>query len=120
MEAEIKRAIEMHDLDPEKDPFALAFTRSVINQPSYKQMKGLAEAVTAVQKSKMENECPLVLVFEADIGMGIGRVIQEEVAPNCALISIDEVKLSGFNYVDIGEPKGERGLIPVIIKSLVF
>jgi ethanolamine utilization protein EutA (predicted chaperonin) len=36
------------------------------------------------------------------------------------LISIDEVKLSDFNYVDIGEPTGDRGFIPVIIKSLVF
>jgi ethanolamine utilization protein EutA len=120
MESEIKRAIDMHDLDPGKDPFALAFARSVINQPSYKQMKGLAEAVVSLQKSKLENGCPFILVFEADIGMGIGRVIQEEVAPNCALISIDEVKLSDFNYVDIGEPTGDRGFIPVIIKSLVF
>jgi ethanolamine utilization protein EutA len=120
MEAEIIRAIGMHDLDPGKDPFALAFARSVINQPSYRQMKGLADAVASVQKLKLENNCPLILVFEADIGMGIGRVIQEEVAPNCALISIDEVKLSDFNYVDIGEPTGDRGFIPVIIKSLVF
>ena len=120
MEAEIRRALGMHDLDPARDPFALAFARSVINQPSYLQMKGLSEAVVNVQRKKLEAGEPLVLVFEADIGMGIGRVIQEEVAPGCSLISIDEVKLSDFNYVDIGEPTGDRGFIPVIIKSLVF
>jgi ethanolamine utilization protein EutA len=120
MKAEISRAVMMHDLDPGEDPFALAFSRSVINQPSYLQMKSLAEAVTSVEKKKVEVGEPLVLVFEADIGMGVGRVIQEEVAPGCALISIDEVRLSDFNYVDIGEPTGDRGFIPVIIKSLVF
>ena len=120
MEAEIRRALGMQDLDPGRDPFALAFTRSVINQPSYLQMKGLSEAVVSVQRDKLEAGGALVLVFEADIGMGIGRVIQEEVAPGCALISIDEVRLSDFNYVDIGEPTGDRGFIPVIIKSLVF
>ena len=120
MEAEIRRALGMHDLDPARDPFALAFARSVINQPSYLQMKGLSEAVVNVQRKKLEAGEPLVLVFEADIGMGIGRVIQEEVAPGCSLISIDEVKLSDFNYVDIGEPTGDRGFIPVIIKPLVF
>jgi ethanolamine utilization protein EutA len=73
-----------------------------------------------VQQEKVEAGSPLVLIFEADIGMGIGRVIQEEVAPGCALISIDEIRLSDFNYVDIGEPTGDRGFIPVIIKSLVF
>jgi len=120
MEAEIRRALLMHDLVPGEDPYALAFARSVINQPSYLQMKGLSEAVVGVQRGKVDAGEPLVLVFEADIGMGIGRVIQEEVAPGCALISIDEVKLSDFNYVDIGEPTGDRGFIPVIIKSLVF
>lgn len=120
MEAEIRRALLMHDLVPGEDPYALAFARSVINQPSYLQMKGLSEAVVAVQRGKVDAGEPMVLVFEADIGMGIGRVIQEEVAPGCALISIDEVKLSDFNYVDIGEPTGDRGFIPVIIKSLVF
>ena len=120
METEIRRAIGMHDLDHSRDPFALAFARSVINQPSYLQMKGLSEAVVSVQREKLEAGIPLVLVFEADIGMGIGRVIQEETAPGCALISIDEIRLSDFNYVDIGEPTGDRGFIPVIIKSLVF
>ena len=120
MEAEVLRALGMRDLDPGRDAFALAFARSVINQPSYLQMKGLSEAVVSVQRDKLEAGGVLVLVFEADIGMGIGRVIQEEVAPGCALISIDEVKLSDFNYVDIGEPTGDRGFIPVIIKSLVF
>jgi ethanolamine utilization protein EutA len=120
MEAEIRRAIGLRDLDPDMDLFALAFARSVINQPSYLQMKGLSEAVVSVQREKLEAGIPLVMVFEADIGMGIGRVIQEEVAPGCALISIDEIRMSDFNYVDIGEPTGDRGFIPVIIKSLVF
>ena len=120
IEDEIKRAIEMHDLDVALDPFALAFRRSVINQPSYQTMKKLSEAVIAVLGGKVKMDGTVVLVFEADIGMGIGRVIQEEVAPSLNLISIDEVKLGGFNYVDIGEPTGDRGLIPVIVKSLVF
>ena len=120
IEDEIKRAIEMHDIDVALDPFALAFRRSVISQPSYQLMKKLSEAVIAVLGGKVKMDGTVVLVFEADIGMGIGRVIQEEVAPSLSLISIDEVKLGDFNYVDIGEPTGDRGFIPVIVKSLVF
>jgi ethanolamine utilization protein EutA len=118
--AEIREAIEMHDIDVALDPFALAFRRSVINQPSYQLMKKLSEAVITVLEGKVKLGGTVVLVFEADIGMGIGRVIQEEVAPDISLISIDEVKLGDFNYIDIGEPTGDRGFIPVIIKSLVF
>ncbi len=117
---EIRKAIEMHDLDVTIDPFAIAFRRSVINQPSYKLMKKLSEAVITALRGKEKIGGTVVLVFEADIGMGIGRVIQEEVAPGLNLISIDEIKLGDFNYVDIGEPTGDRGFIPVIIKSLVF
>ena len=117
---EIRKAIEMHDLDVTIDPFAIAFRRSVINQPSYKLMKKLSEAVITALRGKEKIGGTVVLVFEADIGMGIGRVIQEEVAPDLNLISIDEIKLGDFNYVDIGEPTGDRGFIPVIIKSLVF
>jgi len=110
----------MHDLDVTIDPFAIAFRRSVINQPSYKLMKKLSEAVITALRGKEKIGGTVVLVFEADIGMGIGRVIQEEVAPGLNIISIDEIKLGDFNYVDIGEPAGDRGFIPVIIKSLVF
>ncbi len=120
IEEELKRAIEMHDLDIALDPFALAFRRSVISQPSYQLMKKLSEAVIAVLEGKVKVGGTVVLVFEADIGMGIGRVIQEEVAPDINLISIDEVKLGNFNYIDIGEPTGKRNFIPVIVKSLIF
>ncbi len=120
MEEEIGRAIEMHDLRVGEDPFALAFRRSVINQPSYQLMKTLSGAVINVLEDAVGEEKPVVLVFEADIGMGIGRVIREEVAPGCSLVSIDEIKLSDFNFIDIGEPTGDRGFIPVIKKSLVF
>jgi len=130
MKNEIRRAIEMHDIDPTEDAFALAFNRSVINQRSptrpdswlkhYKLMKTMSEAIISVLKGKVESGKPVILVFEADIGMSIGRIIQEEVAPGCSIVSIDEIKLSDFNFIDIGEPTGDKNFIPVIIKSLVF
>lgn len=119
MEAEIREALVMHDL-AEGDRFALAFRRSVINQPSYEQMKALSGAVISALGKTVKEDETVVLVFEADIGMGMGRVIKEEVAPECDLVSIDEIVLHDFNFIDIGEPTGERGFIPVIVKSLIF
>ncbi|MFQ6053693.1 MAG: ethanolamine ammonia-lyase reactivating factor EutA, partial [Candidatus Bathyarchaeia archaeon] len=117
---EIRRAMEMHDIVPGENRFALAFRRSVINQPSYASMRTLAGAVTSALEDAIRDEGTVVLVFEADIGMGMGRVIKEELEPDCRLVSIDEIRLQDFNFIDIGEPTGERGFIPVIIKSLVF
>jgi ethanolamine utilization protein EutA len=83
-------------------------------------MRRLSKAIISIQQEKITVGTVIILVFEADIGMGIGRVIREEIAPRGKLISIDEIKLRDFNFIDIGEPTGARGLIPVIIKSLVF
>ncbi|MDH5791307.1 MAG: ethanolamine ammonia-lyase reactivating factor EutA [Candidatus Bathyarchaeota archaeon] len=119
IEAEIRRAMEMHDA-AEGGRFALAFSRSVINQPSYEMMKRLSGAVVSALDDAIEGGGAVVLVFEADIGMGMGRVIKEEYAPDCSLVSIDEIALHDFNFIDIGKPTVERGFIPVVIKSLVF
>lgn len=120
IEKKLERAIEMRDLLYSKSPFALAFRRSLINQPSYQLMKKLSSSVVSVMEERIESGVPVILIFEADIGMGIGRVITEELSADCKLISIDEIKVNNFNYIDIGEPKEQKSLIPVIIKSLVF
>jgi ethanolamine utilization protein EutA len=119
MEEKMMWAIGLRDLDPNRDIFALVFRRSVINQPSYLQMKRLSNAIVSIQRQKIIDGIAIILVFEADIGMGLGRVIQEDV-DQCNLISIDEILLGDFNFIDIGEPTGMRGLIPVNIKSLIF
>lgn len=119
MEREIRKGLEMHDITEEEGEFALAFRRSVINHPSYGLMKALASAVLSALENRMKNGKTVVLVFEADIGMGMGRVIKEELDPECKLVSIDEIRLQDFNYIDIGEPTVE-GFIPVMIKSLIF
>jgi ethanolamine utilization protein EutA len=120
IEEELKKLLTMQDLSIANDSFAIAFSRNVINQPSYKLMKKLSNAIYSFLEEKAKSGGVIVLVFEADIGMGMGRVIKEEIAPECRLISIDEIKLSDFNYIDIGEPRGSRNLIPVIVKSLIF
>jgi ethanolamine utilization protein EutA (predicted chaperonin) len=120
MAKEIRKSINMRDLIIGVDFFALTFNRMVINQPSYNLMKTLSEAVVNVFQKSVRSGKIIILVFEADIGRGIGRVIKEEVAPDINVISIDEIKLNDFDYIDIGSPTGDRKFIPVIIKSLVF
>jgi ethanolamine utilization protein EutA len=119
MKKEIGKALEMHDIS-EGSQFALAFRRSVINQPSYEQMKALSGAMISALEKIVRDGGTVFLVFEADIGMGMGRVIREEIAPECNLVSIDEIVLHDFNFIDIGKPTENRGFIPVIVKSLVF
>lgn len=120
IEGAIRKSMEMHDIDESSDGFALAFRRSVISHPSYEQMKSFCHAILSAVGTKSKQGRKLVLVFEADIGMGMGKVIHEELEADCNLVSIDEIKLQDFNFIDIGEPTGKESFIPVVIKSLVF
>jgi len=120
IEAEIMKALKVHDITEGEETFAIAFPRSVITNPSYKEMKNFATAICSALKNSIQNNRILVMVFEADIGRGMGRVIKEEVEPNCKLVSIDEIILQDYNYIDIGEEMGDKKFIPVTIKSLVF
>ena len=120
MKEEIGKALKMHDIVDGRDDFALAFSRSVITQPSYAQMRALGEAVVSALSNTIKEGKTVVLVFEADIGLGMGRVIKNELEPHCSLVSVDEIALQDFNFIDIGEPEADRTFLPVVVKSLVF
>jgi ethanolamine utilization protein EutA len=119
MKEAIIKALEMHDVTQGEADFAVAFHRSTVSHPTYDLMKTLGKALLSALSSMIEKKT-LVLVFEADIGKGMGRLIQEELNARCNLVSIDEIKLRDFNFIDIGEPTSKEGLIPVVVKSFVF
>ena len=63
---------------------------------------------------------PLVLLIDGDVGMSLGRIIRNEIAPAANVIAIDGVQLKQFDYVDIGRMIETTNVVPVIIKSLLF
>jgi len=50
----------------------------------------------------------------------VGRLLVEELGANLPLVTVDEVELAPFDYIDVGAPVPPSGVIPVVIKSLVF
>ena len=63
---------------------------------------------------------PLVLLIDGDIGMSLGRLIRNEIAPGANVIAIDGVQLKQFDYVDIGRVVEITNVVPIVIKSLLF
>ena len=63
---------------------------------------------------------PLFLVIDGDIGKTFGRILAEEIGLACDLVSIDGVALQELDFVDIGELTSPPGVVPVVIKSLLF
>lgn len=115
--AEVRAIAARSDLD-EGVPVALAFAWQ--GEPSHARLHALAAGIAEAMASRLEAPPGLCLLIDGDIGMTLGRIITQEIAPGAAVIAIDNVQLKEFDYVDIGEVQKPANVVPVIIKSLVF
>jgi ethanolamine utilization protein EutA len=63
---------------------------------------------------------PLVLVIDRDVATNVAGVLAEELHIGVPLVVIDQVNVGRWDYIDIGELDVARGVVPVVVKSLVF
>ncbi len=63
---------------------------------------------------------PLVIVTDGDVGGLIGMQCRSEERVPGAIVSIDGIALSEFDFIDIGEVLRATGATPVVVKSLLF
>ena len=97
---------------------ALAFSWS--GAPEYPRLLAVAQAIKAVAAPDGQRAEPLVLMIDGDVGQTIGRILDKELGINSHLVSIDGVRLKDLDFVDLGEFINPPGVIPVVIKSLLF
>ncbi|SLN63929.1 reactivating factor for ethanolamine ammonia lyase [Roseivivax jejudonensis] len=63
---------------------------------------------------------PLVLVIDGDVGGLLGMQIRTEEDVPGAIVSVDGIALSEFDFIDIGAVIRATGAAPVVVKSLLF
>ncbi len=115
--AELARRASLLDLDP-NSRIALAF--SWTGPPEYPRLADMARAIMAFAAPSGRRDQVLVLMIDGDIARGLGRILVEEFQLDGALVSIDGVQLRELDFVDIGEMLDPPGVVPVVIKSLLF
>jgi ethanolamine utilization protein EutA len=115
--AEFARRASLLDLDP-NSRVALAF--SWTGPPEYPRLADMARAIMAFVAPSAHRDQVLVLVIDGDVARGLGRILVEEFRLDGALVSIDGVQLRELDFVDIGEMLDPPGVVPVVIKSLLF
>jgi ethanolamine utilization protein EutA len=99
-------------------PVALAFSWS--GPVSYPRLAAVARAITRVAGSSAADESVLILVVDADIAQSLGAILTEETGLRRRLIVLDGVELADFDFIDVGEYLNPPGVLPVLIKSLLF
>jgi ethanolamine utilization protein EutA len=88
--------------------------------PVYERLKAVAVGIVGGVKDFVADGATLVLVFDADVGQVIGEVIRRELDSKISLVALDGLQLADFDFLDIGEPLEPPGVVPVVVKSLLF
>jgi len=117
MTAAIHRSLDKLDMEPGQK-VALALTWD--GDPEYGRIAAAARAIKAAFAPDGARSELLVLMIDGDIGRTMGRILREELDMPGPLVSIDGVQLQELDFVDIGEMITPPGVIPVVIKSLLF
>ena len=105
----------------DRDPggrLALAFAWT--GDPDYARLKAAGEAIRYALAPDGRRDALAVLVIDGDVGQSLGRLLHRELGFPGKLISIDGVALQDLDFVDIGELIAPPGVVPLVIKSLLF
>jgi len=94
-------------------PIALAVNWS--GEPEHARILALAKRIAATTDRR-----PLVVASDGDIAATLGAVLREELHFEGGLITLDGLELGDLDYIDVGAPVAPSGVVPVIVKSLVF
>ena len=99
---------------------SLAISFSWTRAPLYEDLLTIARAIRTATAHGGERTAPLIVLIDGDVGKTMGHLLRDELGLTCELISIDGVDLRDFDFVDAGEMVTPPGVIPLIIKSLIF
>ena len=115
--AAFSKSASLLDLEPNAR-LALAFAWA--GAPEYPRLAAMARAIMRFAAPAGRRDELLVLMIDGDVGRALGRILDKELHLDGKLISVDGAQLRELDFVDIGEPLDLPGVVPVVIKSLLF
>ena len=80
----------------------------------------MAQGILKGSAPKGKRNDLLLLMIDGDVGKSMGNLLMKELDFPGDLVSIDGVQLQELDYVDVGELISPPGVVPVVIKSLLF
>ena len=115
--AAVRAGLEEIDLD-RSESVAIAF--SWRGDPEHSRLKAAGEGILDALEPLKDRIKLLLLTIEGDIGKTLGRLLHRELGWPGKIVSIDGMELQELDYVDVGELIAPPGVVPVVIKSLLF
>jgi ethanolamine utilization protein EutA len=115
--AAIRTSLEEIDLE-RTGGVAIAF--SWHGDPEHSRLKAAGAGILHALAPLQERIKLLLLMIDGDIGKTLGRILHRELHWPGKIVSIDGMELHELDYVDVGELIAPPGVVPVVIKSLLF
>jgi ethanolamine utilization protein EutA len=84
-------------------------------EPEHGRIRDLAVRVATATDRR-----PLVVATDGDVAATLGAILRDELHFVGDLITLDGLDLGDLDYIDIGAPVPPSGVVPVVVKSLVF
>ena len=117
--ASINEALKRLDLTEGQDQIAIALRWG--GDPLHARLFGLAQGIcNGLPKTVADPDLPVVIMMDGDAGRTLGNILVKELDVGGEVISVDNVQLRDFDFVDIGEFMPDTQVVPLIIKSLLF
>jgi ethanolamine utilization protein EutA len=89
--------------------------------PSYTEVKRLAEVLVTVLDSCLPEKQPMIIVLECDMAKALGQMmLQISTKSMRDVICIDSIQVDHNDFVDMGKPLVDGLVIPVVVKTLIF
>jgi ethanolamine utilization protein EutA len=88
--------------------------------PSHPRLRALAEGILEARARSAALGETLIVLLEGDVASSLGHLLRDELAIGDPLVCLDGIELREFDYVDIGAMIEPTGVVPVVIKSLLF
>ncbi len=109
----------LEELDLERNP-RLAIGFSWRGDPEHSRLKTAGEGILQALAPLQDRIKLLLLMIDGDIGKTFGRILHRELNWPGKIVSIDGMELQELDFVDVGELIAPPGVVPVVIKSLLF
>src|SRR5579862_9762631 len=88
--------------------------------PEHSRLKAAGQGIVDALAPLQDRIKLLLLVIDGDVGKTFGRLMHRELNWPGKIVSIDGVELQELDYVDVGALIAPPGVVPVVIKSLLF
>jgi ethanolamine utilization protein EutA len=115
--ADLRSRLEEVDLD-QATGVAIAFRWA--GDPEHSRLRAVGEAILASLRPLQDRIKFVLLVIDGDVAKTFGRLFHRELHWPGKLVCIDGVELHDLDYIDLGELIAPPGVVPVVIKSLLF